>query len=156
MVKNFNYYVERNNETKEIIYIEYEKLDGYKMTPKTKKEDAIEVSKIVFVNPSMTEKILKKKIDYKINQLLNQLKVIESDDSGDDSAIRKSLMDAERLKLMIINNYIKYLGHTYQGLTIKKLNIIINKLRMNLYSLRDKEILKNELFLNEEKKGKGR
>ena len=53
MKKNLNYFVERNKDTDEIVYIEYDKLDGYLVTPKTKKEDAINVNKIVFVSPTL-------------------------------------------------------------------------------------------------------
>lgn len=43
-------------------------------------------------------------------------------------------MDAERLKLNILNNYVKYLGNTYQSLTIKKIQVIVNQLRIKLYN----------------------
>lgn len=55
-------------------------------------------------------------------------------------------MDAEKLKLQIINNYVKYLGHTYQSLTLKKIQIIINQLRFKLYNIRDIEREKNVYF----------
>ena len=47
---------------KEIRYLELEKLTGYNVTPKTHDADMIGVSKIVFINPEMTEKIIKKKV----------------------------------------------------------------------------------------------
>ena len=42
-----NYFISKDNKSGEIVYLEYDK-DGYKVTPKRKKEDAIEVNKIVF------------------------------------------------------------------------------------------------------------
>ena len=57
-------------------------------------------------------------------------------------------MDAEKLKLQIINNYVKYLGHTYQSLTLKKIQIIINQLRFKLYTIRDMERENNLYFSN--------
>ena len=75
-MKNINYYVSRDNETKEIVYMEYNKIDGYKITPKTKKEDAIEVSKIVFVSPTLTEKLIKKKLELKLTIINNYLKYL--------------------------------------------------------------------------------
>ena len=152
--KEFNYFIDKNPKTKETVYIEYNKLKGYKVTPKTKPEDAVSVNKIVFVNPSFSEKIIKKKIDHKISALLHQLEIIDEDDSGDDGAIRKTLMDAERLKLMIINEYVKYLGHSYEGLTLKKIQIIINQLRMRLYVIRDQKEAQN--YLSDDNKGRGR
>ena len=159
MAKNLNYYVERNNDTKEIVYIEYNLLEGYKVTPKTKKEDAIEVNKIVFVSPSLTEKIVKKKIDIKLKFLLNKLKEYDDEDDDNESGIRETLVTAERLKLTILNNYIKYLGEEYRNLSLKKLQIIINELRVRLFSIRENKnaqlYYQEELEVNQNK-GRGR
>ena len=139
-----SYSVSRDKMTGESVYFEYD--DGYIVNPKTKKKDSIEVSKIVFVNDSMSEKIIRKKIDRKIAYLLEQLKLIEEDSNPDEGAIKRSLMDAEKLKLQIINNYVKYLGHTYESLTLKKIQIIINQLRFKLYTIRDIERERNFFF----------
>ena len=56
-----NYFISKDNKSGEIVYLEYDK-EGYKVTPKRKKEDAIEVNKIVFVAPKLTEKLIKKKL----------------------------------------------------------------------------------------------
>ena len=42
-------------------------------------------------------------------------------------------MIAEKLRMQIINNYVKYLGHTYESLTLKKIEIIIEQLKYKLY-----------------------
>ena len=156
-MKNINYYISRDNETKEIVYMEYNKIDGYKITPKTKKEDAIEVSKIVFVSPTLTEKLIKKKLELKLRHLLNELNELDDDDTSGD-AIRETLVECERLKLTIINNYLKYLGQEYANLSLKKLQLIINELRFRLFSIKQKQM--NYLYFNEEnneeKKGRGR
>lgn len=136
---NRSYIVSRDKMKNETVYFEFDKLDGYIVNPKIKKEDSIEVSKILFVNDSMSEKIIRRKIDKKIAYLLTQLKLIEDNDDPDEGTIKKSLMDAEKLKLQIINNYIKYLGNTYSGLTLKKIEIIVNQLRFRLYTIRDLE-----------------
>lgn len=154
MARNLNYYVERNNDTKEIVYIEYNILDGYKITPKTKKEDAIEVNKIVFVSPTLTEKLIRKKIDIKIRYLLSKLKDIDTTDDDTESGIRESLVTAERLKLTILNNYIKYLGEEYRNLSLRKLQIIINELRVRLFDI--KAIKAEQLYYMEEEQNRGR
>lgn len=139
MATNFNYYVEKNNDTKDIVYVEYKLIDGYKITPKTKKEDAIEVNKIVFVSPSLTEKLIKKKIDIKLRFLLNKIKELDEDNEDSESGIRETLVTAERLKINILNNYIKYLGNEYRNLSLKKLQIIINELRVRLFTITEKK-----------------
>ena len=132
-----SYSLSRERLGNETFYFEYDKIDGYQVNPKTKKKDSIEVSKIVFVNDSMSEKIIRRKIDKKINSLLKQLKDIEETDGEDEDGIQRCLMDAEKLKVQIINNYIKYLGNTYGSLTLKKIQIIINQLRYKLYEIND-------------------
>lgn len=154
-MKNINYLLSKDNETKEIVYMEYEKLDGYKITPRTKALDAINVNKIVFVNPSLSEKIIKKKLEIKLRYLLDKL---SDDDTTSGSSIRETLVEAERLKLNIINKYLKYLGSEYASLTLKKLELIINELRFRLFSLKQREVnyiypLEEDAF---EKKGRGR
>jgi hypothetical protein len=144
-----NYSLSREDKGNEVVYFEYDKVDGYKVMPKAKKKDSIEVSKIIFVNDSLSEKIIRKKIDKKINELLLELKLIE-EGSDDEDGIKRSLMDAEKLKVQIINNYIKYLGHTYQSLTLKKIQIIINQLRFKLYTLRDIERERNAFYGRED------
>lgn len=154
MIDKKNYSLSKNEMTGESVYFEYDKTSGYQVMPKTKKKDEIEVSKIVFVNDSMSEKIIRKKIDKKIDYLLKQLKIIEEDGNPDEGGIKQSLMDAEKLKVQIINNYVKYLGHTYESLTLKKIQIIINELRFKLYTIKDMErqniILNNMQKMNEE------
>ena len=103
-----NYFISKDNKSGEIVYLEYDK-EGYKVTPKRKKEDAIEVNKIVFVSPKLTEKLIKKKIDHKLDKLLYELNLIniddEDNDSGNSEKIRDMLKEAEKFRLNIINNY---------------------------------------------------
>ena len=42
-------------------------------------------NKIVFVSPKLTEKLIKKKIDHKLNKLLCELNLINIDDEDNDS-----------------------------------------------------------------------
>lgn len=160
---SLNYYLHKNNETKEILYLEYNKIDGYPITPKTRIEDAIEVNKIIFVNPSMSEKIIKKKIEIKLRYYFRLLELLDSDPTGSDEGdIQRALLEAERLRINIINHYVKYLGNTYGEFAIRKLQVVINQLRIKLYnsiSLKRMFQVSNDLYyLDEEepKKGRGR
>lgn len=159
-MKRQNYYLHKNSKTGEITYLEYDKIDGYKITPRTKVEDAIRVNKVIFVNPSFSEKIIKKKIDIKIRRLLNILSTIDEDGGADEDGIRRSLMDAEKLRNTILNNYVKYLGKTYESLTMKKIQVIINQLRIKLYNVVNRNRineLENLYYLDEDEyKGRGR
>lgn len=146
IVDKRSYSISRDDKTQEIMYFEYDKVEGYKVSPKVTTKDSIEVSKIVIVNNEMSEKIIRRKIDKKIAYLLAQLKLIEESGNPDEGGIKRNLMDAEKLRLQIINNYVKYLGNTYQSLTLKKIQIIINQLRYKLYNIRDLERENNFMF----------
>ena len=79
-----SYSISRDEKSSESVYFEYDKVEGYQVNPKIKKKDTIEVSKIIFVNSSMSEKIIRRKIDKRIDNLLLQLKKIEESDDDDD------------------------------------------------------------------------
>ena len=149
-----SYYVSKTRKPRETMYLELEKLKGYKVSPKVKEKDAIGVSKIIFVNDEMTEKLIRKKVDKKIADLLKQLKQIDEEGANDADPITKSLMDAEKLRMQLVNKYVKYLGNTYHSLTLKKIQLIIEVLRYKLYLI---EFKKQEVYENnyeEKKEGK--
>lgn len=163
-----NYLISKDSITGDVVYLEYNK-DGYKVNPKIKKDDAIEVNKIVFVSPSLTEKLLKKKISSKISKLLLELNTFYEEDNGETdsgaSKVRDMLMEAEKLKSNLINNYKKYLDGNYVGLTLKKLQVIIDGYNSRMQAIIDKkqkemfrEMLMRANYTMEEdtKKGKGR
>ena len=141
-----NYYISKDKTKKETMYLEYDKIDGYQIKPKTKKEDQIKVSKIVFANKELSEKLIRRKIDSKLLYLLKQIKLIEEnpDDDSSDGVVSKTLMEAEKLRMQIINNYVKYLGHTYESLTLKKIEIIIEQLKYKIYLHQEQELYQQE------------
>lgn len=163
-----SYFINKDSKTGEVVYLEYNK-DGYKVSPKTKKEDAIEVNKIIFVSPTLTEKLLKKKVNTKISKLLLELNTFyeadNNDSEGEETKLRNMIKEAERLKITLIEKYKKYLGGKYTSLTLKKIQIIIDGYRSRLDKLifekRKKEMLiqmlNRQAFIEEEsKRGKGR
>ena len=157
-----NYYISKDEKSGEVVYLEYNN-KGYSVKPKAKKKDAIEVNKIVFVSPDLTKKLLKKKINNKVVKLMKELKTI--DDNDDDGAVRvrNNLIDAERLKLNVLNSYAMYLGESYTNLTLKKLQVIIDEFRKKLYKINEKkqkkmiiEMMRQMNVEKEPRKGKGR
>lgn len=167
-MKNNSYFISKDNNTGEVVYLEYNK-NGYKISPKAKKQDAIEVNKIIFVSPDLTEKLIKKKINSKISKLLLELNTFyeEEDEDTDSEAtrVRDKLKEAEKLKYNLINQYKKYLKGNYAGLTLKKLQIIIDGYNSRMQAIIEKK--KKEMFMQmlartsyieeeETKRGKGR
>ena len=141
---NSNYFVSKDKKSGEVVYLEYNK-DCYNVKPKVQKDGAIEVNKIVFISPSFTEKLLKKKINSKIAKLILELNTTydDEDEDGGSCRYRNKLKEAEKLKKMVTNTYKKYLGKSYTALTIKKMQIIINgyKAKLNeIDSAKQKEL----------------
>ena len=52
MDRNTNYFIKKNKKTSEVILIDYDQKDGYQINPKVKKQDEINVNKIVFMSPN--------------------------------------------------------------------------------------------------------
>lgn len=167
-MKNNSYFISKDNNTGEVVYLEYNK-NGYKVSPKAKKEDAIEVNKIIFVSPDLTEKLIKKKINSKISKLLLELNTFYEEDEEDTDSeaarVRDKLKEAEKLKQNLINQYKKYLKGNYAGLTLKKLQIIIDGYNSRMQAIIEKK--KKEMFIQmlnrsnyieeeETRRGKGR
>lgn len=148
-----NYYISKNEKNNEVIYLELDKMDGYEVNPKTKKQDEISVNKIIFVNNEMSEKIIRRKIDKKIELLLQELHRMD-EEGTDEGSVQRSLMAAEKLRLQIINNYVKYLGHTYESLTLKKIQIIVNELRFKLFTI--DQIKRQNAYYEERETRRGR
>ena len=151
-MNNKTYHITKGKKEKNVLDLELDKLNGYQVSPKTKEKDAIKVDKIVFTDNDISEKIIRKKIDSKIEYLLYKIKLLDTDDS-DNGSIEKSLMDAEKLRIQLINKYVKYLGHTYYGLTLKKIELLIDELNYRLYM---NEFKKENYYENEKEGRRGR
>ena len=65
------YYIVKDKNDKSITYFEYDKIEGYDLAPKkgVKIEDAINVNKVVIINPTLAAKVAKKKVDLKFLML---------------------------------------------------------------------------------------
>lgn len=153
MKDNKNYYVSKDNKNNEVVYLELDEMQGYEVNPKTKKQNEISVNKIIFVNNEMSEKIIRRKIDKKIELLLQELRRMD-EEGTDEGTVERNLMSAEKLRLQIINNYVKYLGHTYESLTLKKIQIIVNELRFKLFTI--EQIKRQNTYYEERETRRGR
>lgn len=146
------YHIVKNKEDKSITYFEYDKLDGYDLSPKksVKIEDAINVNKIVIINPSLANKVAKKKIDLKFKKLVQLLNVIFETDDETGSAYHQGLDELERLRQELVDKYKKYLEDDQYDTMDKKLGILEHELKVRLFYLQQQD----EYF--KEKEGKSR
>ena len=69
-MKNNNYTIARTKNNGEITFINYNEMNGYRITPKnTVKYPGIEVNSLLLVKPSFIEKVLKRKNKIKLNPI---------------------------------------------------------------------------------------
>lgn len=141
--KKHGYVVVKNPHNKEVLYLEFDKLNGLDIIPKNdaKREDVVSISKMMLIKPSFIEKVAKLNIDKKMNNLYNKfnsLLLVEDEDGT--MAVLDELV---RYRQFIIDNYIAFLGEKYGNLILNKLHIMINELNIKLRLI--DEIRYNEL-----------
>ncbi len=81
----------------------------------------MEVNKMVVINPSFIEKVLKKKIKRKLDLYLQFIVSVIEDEDTDPSNLRYVLDDLERYRRTIINKYQRYLDEKYINLLLKEM-----------------------------------
>ena len=135
------YHIIKNKEDKSITYFEYDKLDGYDLSPKksAKIEDAINVNKIVIINPSLANKVAKKKVDIKFKKLLQLLNIIFETDDETGTAYHQGLDELERLRQELVDKYKKYLEDDEFDTFDKKLGILEHEIKVRLFYLEKQE-----------------
>ena len=140
-----HYYVCKNGNDRQLIYLDYDKLKGFGFSPKNNvKYDGVVVNKMVIIKPSMIEKVLKRKIKKKLDLYLKLIiKFIESEDSDNGDSIREALNDLTRYKNIIAYKYRKYLDEKYLKLLVKKIAVLE-------YELNSKLVNCNEIEYEEE------
>lgn len=131
------YYVCKKGNDRQIVCLDYDKLNGFGFSPKNNiKYDGIVVNKMVIIKPSMIEKILRKKIKRKLDLYLKLIiKFIESEDSDTGGALREALNDLTRYKNIIQYKYKKYLDEKYLKILLKKIALLEYELNSKYISI---------------------
>lgn len=137
---NSHYLIVKEKNKKEIKYFEYDKLDGFSMTSKRqnlKLKDAINVNKMVIVNPSMIEKIINKKINVQMKKLIHFIINVYDNDEDPGSTLMIALNEIEKFKREMMNKYISFMNK-------KQIELLDEKIKML-----EKEVTKKSYILNE-------
>ena len=142
-----HYLISKEKYNGEIVYVNYDKLKGYRFTPKNNfPYDGIKVNEMIIIKPSFVEKVIKRKIKNRLDFYLKL--IIENLDGADDSDdTRKALGDLERYKKVVNERYSIYLDDKYMELLNKKMDVIERELKNNLlYSdyLEEEQVLEEE------------
>lgn len=111
----------------------YDKINGFKIKPKKDlKYDGVKVDRMVLINPSFIEQVIKKKVKHKLDMYLQYLITVLDDDNNGTTDLRHALNDLSRYKQTIMNNYRIYLDEKYIELLMKKVSLIEHELQMKL------------------------
>lgn len=131
------YLIIKEKNDKSVTYFEYDKMEGYDLSPKkgVKIQDAINVNKVVIINPSLAQKVAKKKIDLKFRKLLQLLNIIFETDDDTGTAYREGLNEISKIRLELNNKYRKHLEEEEATLMEKKLDILEDEIKVRLYYL---------------------
>ena len=149
MAVTSRFLIVKEKNSKDIKYFDYNKLDGYNLT--TKKDvhfaDAIDINRVIIINPTFIDKIATRKINSKFNKLINMMQVVcevgDDDESGE--GYRIALDEANKLKMELWNKYKKFISDEKLELMIKKIEILEDELKLRLDLLLNKNLLDGEL-----------
>ncbi len=132
------YFVVKNKNDPSITYFEYNQMEGYDLSPKKniKIKDAININKVVIINPSLMQKVAKKKLDLKFKKLLESMSVIfDSDDDSSGDSYRQGLNEINKLRLEAKMKYQNYMEEEAYQVFEKKLEILEQELKARIYYL---------------------
>ena len=144
---NQRFLVVKTKDTKEITYMEYDKISGYPITPKNnvKFQDAINVKSMILINPTLIEKMVDIKARKRFNYLINLLAIIYEDDDPTGEGLRLAHNEAEKFRMEIINKYRKYISEEKAELLESKLAILEDELNLRMqYLMENNEELSME------------
>lgn len=110
--------------------------NGYKVKPKNKiKYDGVVVNEMMIIKPSLIEKLLKRKINVKLDHYLQYIISVLDDDSSDTGRITTVLSDLNRYREIVKNSYRSYLNEKYIELLLKKIELLEYELKKKLMIL---------------------
>ena len=134
MATEKKFLVVKNKDDKTIKYFEYNKIKGYQLKPKNtvKFEDAINVDKMILINPTLIEKMVDKKTKRKFEQLVNLVSVACESDDDSGKCLYLALNEVEKFRMEIINKYKAYIKQEKLELLEKKLAILEDELNLRI------------------------
>ena len=130
---NQKFLIVKDNESKEIQYFDYDKVNGYNSYSKgnTHFEDAIDVNRIIIIKPTFIEKIATKKMNQKFQKFLNMVSVVCDAEDDENGGLYQIVLDeANKLRMELINKYKKYISQEKFELMLKKIEILEEEIKL--------------------------
>ena len=131
----------KNNRFQKIKKINLKKLKGFSFKPKNKSlKNGVKVNKLVIINPSFTETILKKKIKNRLELYLRFIiSLLDEDDDSDITDLRAALNDLTRYRQIIEKKYLLYLDKKYGEMLLRKIDMLEEELKKKIVNFQPKE-----------------
>lgn len=136
---NKKHYIVAKSNNGEFTFIDYNKIDGFKVSPKNEiVSPGIEVNSMMIIKPVFIEKVLKKKIRRKLEFYLKY--IVDEVESDDDDAYREALDNIERYRSIVEYKYRKYLDDKFINLLLKKIDLLEKQIKNKMiYKVINKE-----------------
>ncbi len=148
MAVTSRFLIVKGNDKNDKMHFNYGKFDGYNLTVKkgVHFSDAIDVNRVLIVNPTLIDKVATKKINNKFDRLISVMQMVceEDDDTDTGEGYRIALDEANKLKMELLNKYRKFISEEKLSLMIKKIEILEDELKLR------QELLKDALEREEE------
>lgn len=129
-----SYLIKKNQNTGEIVYMEYD-LEGYKFKPKNANNQSyISVKSVTIYEPQMVEHLLAKKFEKKFERLSQIILkfLYQDDDEADEGDFVILLDEVARLRAVVELQYKKYLSNEEYKDYITKLTFLENQVRQKV------------------------
>lgn len=153
MAINQRFLIVKEKDSKEIKYFDYDKINGYNLKAKENAHfaDAIDVNRLIIINPSFASKIATKMLNSKFEKLINIVSIVCEQEDETGEGYRIALNEVNKLKMELINKYKKYLDEEKTELMIKKIEILEDELKLRL------NVLENSMYEEKERtRGRGK
>ncbi len=126
MDHDVHYLVVKKKEEKALVYMEYDPLQGFDITPKSGKsfEDCIHVNKMILIQPTLIEKLVHKKVERHFQRLLTIVTMLLNADDDTGTGLFECLSEIEKFRQEIKNKYRDYMSKEELHFMAKKLTIL--------------------------------
>ncbi len=139
MADGKKYFIVKDRNDLSITYLEYDKLSGYDLHPRSVKiKDAIDVDRVVIINPSLMQKLAFRKVHLKFQKIVKLLMFVlseENDDDGTGGTYQESLNEINKLRMELLVHYKNKLKEEDFEEFNKKLDVLEHELSLRLYYL---------------------
>ena len=147
-MKRASFLLVKNHTFCNISAINFKDIEGFNFKPMNKMHyDGVTVKKMVMINSSFVETVLKKKIKKRLELYLRFIiSIIDNDsDDTDITDLRTALNDLTRYKEIIKFKYQKFLDEKYVTFLLQKIDLLEQELKNKMVYYKEKEPEEKEI-----------